>query len=154
MTEVSDRVHQFRDEVADGIAQLAAAAADASSVVGEESRRAQERLRRRAINAARALRGAPVPSRRRWLALGVLLGFVAGVGIANALRQGRRHAGDEHDVDAGESGSSLADAAREKRQAATRAVREKAEPARDALRKVTDRLTADKPTDDESSPEH
>lgn len=126
MAQVSDRVHQLRDEVADGLAQLVAVATEAGSTVGEESRE-------RAVEALHALRGHR-QRRWRWLLLGATLGFAAGLVVARAARRDQP----------------LVTAATDQAQGIAEKVRDTAGPVADAAGKVRDKLSS-QDTDEESA---
>lgn len=113
MVQVADRVRRLSDEVADGLAQLVAVAGESGSTVGEETRQ-------RAADALQALRGQR-SHRWRWLLLGAVVGFVAGVAVAGAARREQLP-------------GVLEDAGRE----FAETVREKATPVQDAATKARD----------------
>lgn len=126
MAQVSHRVHQLRDQVADELAQLVAVATEAGSTVGDESRQ-------RAVEALHALRGHR-QRRWRWLLLGAALGFAAGMVVAGATRRDQP----------------LMTAATAEAQGIAEKVRDTAAAGRDAAGKVRDKLSS-QDTDEEPS---
>ncbi|HEX6514897.1 MAG TPA: hypothetical protein VF049_04950 [Nocardioidaceae bacterium] len=78
MVEVPDQVQRLREQAADRLSQLVAAAADSTAALGKDARIAQHR----ADAALRVLRGNRPPGRWRWVAVGLVVGLAAGVVLA------------------------------------------------------------------------